>query len=152
VRKQDGFTLIELLVCLAILTLIAALAVPRLGRAGDHAAFRTAARDLAAALREARNDAIATGSGASFSIDLATGAFRVGAGRTRVLPPGLSLALVTTADDRLGEHGGAIRFFADGSSTGGSLSLARDGRRLDILVDWLTGRVTVAPEAALSGG
>ena len=59
-----------------------------------------------------------------------------------VLPPGTQLAF----DDlgvRLRQSEKRIRFFADGSSTGGRLRLDSGTRHSGITVDWLTGRVTV---------
>jgi len=38
---------------------------------------------------------------------------------------------------------GGIRFFPDGSSTGGRISVARGQRTLVVEVDWLLGRVSV---------
>jgi general secretion pathway protein H len=146
-----GFTLIELLVCLAVLALVAAVVPPLLGRGRDSAALMEASRTVAAALRETRSEAIANGSAQSFSIDLATGAFRAGAGNVRRLPAGIRLSLVTAANQRLGAQSGAILFFPDGSSTGGGLSLARDAKRLDVLVDWLTGGVRMAARNAAAG-
>jgi general secretion pathway protein H len=143
-RRSAGFTLIELMVCLAILAVIIALLPPLLDRARDGAALAEAARSLAASLRETRQQAIATGRAERFAIDLATGTFRGGEGKVQRLPGGISLSLVTTADERLNDRSGAILFFPDGSSTGGGLSLVRDTRRHDIQVDWLTGRITLA--------
>src|SRR6266851_4843445 len=45
----------------------------------------------------------------------------------------------------------AIRFFPDGSSTGGGVALSLGGERYDILVDWLTGGVSVHAGAAAAG-
>jgi hypothetical protein len=39
---------------------------------------------------------------------------------------------------------GVIRFFGDGSSTGGSVTILQGERRSDVTVDWLTGRVSLA--------
>jgi general secretion pathway protein H len=150
-RRTQGFTLIEMMVCLVILALVLTLLPPLLGRTRDNAALTEAARIVAAALRETRDDAITTGRAESFAIDLARGTFRAGPGKTQALPSGIGLSLVTIAQERLDERSGAILFFPDGSSSGGGLSLVHDIRRNDILVDWLTGRVTLATGAAPAG-
>jgi general secretion pathway protein H len=36
-----------------------------------------------------------------------------------------------------------IAFFADGSSSGGSITLSRGERAYSIIVDWITGSVTL---------
>jgi general secretion pathway protein H len=81
----------------------------------------------------------------AFTIDTANGAFRAGPtappGR---LPRGIQLALITVTSDRDNASQGRIQFFADGSSTGGGVLLATGKIRSQVLVDWLTGRVSVA--------
>ena len=42
---------------------------------------------------------------------------------------------------------GRIQFFADGSSTGGGVLLATGKSCGQVLVDWLTGRVSIAEGA-----
>jgi len=55
---QHGFTLIEMLVVLTIAALIVGLALPRLTGAQEKASLRTAAHQVAAALRNTRSLAI----------------------------------------------------------------------------------------------
>ena len=55
------------------------------------------------------------------------------------MPPGVSLAVVAVDGQTA-----AITFLPDGSSTGGRVELAGAARRVQVGVDWLTGRVTVA--------
>ena len=38
---------------------------------------------------------------------------------------------------------GRIRFYPDGTSTGGRVTLTGSGAKYDILVDWLSGRVKI---------
>ena len=64
---------------------------------------------------------------------------RVGTDPARALPAGVSLAVVAA-----GGEGAAITFLPDGSSTGGRVELAGAARRVQVGVDWLTGRVVVA--------
>jgi general secretion pathway protein H len=147
---QRGFTLIEMLVVLTIAALIVGLALPRLTGATETATLRTAAHEVAAALRNTRSLAMTRGQTEAFVIDIANGAFRAGTASPGRLPRGVRLALVTVTSDQASASQGRIQFFADGSSTGGGLLLATGKKRSQVLVDWLTGRVSVAEEANAS--
>lgn len=142
--RMRGFTLIEMLVVLAIAGLLVALALPRLTGADEKAALRAAVDQLAAGLRLTRSFAMTHGRSESFVLDTASGAFRAGDGSAPAqIPRGVRAALVTVAQDRDGPHQGRIEFFADGSSTGGGITLAAANERSEVLVDWLTGRVSI---------
>ena len=56
---------------------------------------------------------------------------------------GLELKLFTAQSDIISEHRGAIRFYPDGGSTGGRVTLAAGERKFEVDVDWLTGRVAI---------
>lgn len=141
-KTMRGFTLIELLVALAISAFIAALVVPRLTGATQRAAVRSAARELEAALRATRSIAMAQGRPQALIIDTSRGAFQQGA-KSGQLPGGIHLVLTTTTGDRLNERTGRIRFFPDGTSTGGGIDVWAGNDRNQILVDWLSGRVSI---------
>jgi general secretion pathway protein H len=151
ISTQGGFTLIEMLVVLTIAALVVGLALPRLTGATETATLRTAAHEVAAALRTTRSLAMTRGRTEAFFLDTANGAFRAGQtaspGR---LPRGLQLALVTVTADKESTSQGRIQFFADGSSTGGGVLLVTGKARSQVLVDWLTGRVSVAEVANAS--
>jgi general secretion pathway protein H len=142
-RKASGFTLIELVVVLAIGVAIYAvlLAVPM---GGGRADLKAAARTLASGLREAQTTAMATRRDATLTLDLEAREFLV-AGETepRKLPDDVDLKLYTAQSEVLGERTGAIRFYPDGSSTGGRVTLASGQREYRVDVDWLTGRVSI---------
>ncbi|HWE75576.1 MAG TPA: GspH/FimT family pseudopilin [Stellaceae bacterium] len=144
---QRGFTLIEMLVVLTIAALIVGLALPRLTGAEEKATLRTAAHEVAAALRNTRSLAMTRGQTEAFIINTANGAFRAGQAAPAQLPRGIQLALVTTTADQESASQGRIQFFADGSSTGGGVLLASGKTRSQVLVDWLTGRVSIAEGA-----
>ena len=63
--------------------------------------------------------------------------------RTHPLPPWIRLGLFTAQSERIDAARGSIRFFPDGSSTGGRVTLATDRESYWVDVDWLTGRVSV---------
>jgi len=142
---QRGFTLIEVLVVIGVLALVTALVLPLLSGTQAKADVAASARDLAAALRTTRSAAMTHGRSEALIVDTANGAFRVGSSaEPRHVARGVSLVLVTATQERIDQQTGDIRFFADGSSTGGGIRLVKGNVRDQVLVDWLTGRVSIS--------
>jgi len=139
----SGFTLIELLAVLFILALVAAIVVPSLG-GNELLELKSAARNLAAGLRYTRNQALNDNRAAALSVDVGKRQFRLpGEKRMRKLPEKIDIVLFTARSEQQGQQRGAIRFFPDGSSTGGRVTLSSDSVRFLVDVDWLTGKVSV---------
>lgn len=140
--RAGGFSLIELIVALSILTLIAGLVVPAFAQAVDRMRFETAIRQISTNLRIARRLAVSEGREAVFVIDTATRAASIDDESVAIVIPDETTVTLTIADtEHPGETSGGIRFFPDGSSTGGSIQLHRGSKARGIAVDWLTGRV-----------
>ena len=59
------------------------------------------------------------------------------------LPEELQMKLLTAATEQTGDSKGQIRFFPDGSSSGGRITLTRDRREWRIEIAWLTGEVRI---------
>jgi general secretion pathway protein H len=139
-----GFTLIELLVVLAILAGLLYFAVPRLSSHGGALALRAAAADLAAELRLVRSAAIATDAAQILIVDPAHHRFaEEGARRIHLVPPDVRMTVLTADSELLPDGTPAIRFFPDGSSTGGGIELAGWNVTVIVAVDWLTGQVSL---------
>ena len=139
-----GVTLIELLVVLMLMAIIAAIAIPMLGPGVSNAELRSAARQVAAGLRMARDDAVATRTDTRLMLDLEHRTFQIERDpRVHALPRELEMKLFTAQSDIVDEHVGAIRFYPDGGSTGGRVTLSAGERKFDVDVDWLTGRVAI---------
>lgn len=128
---------------LAVLGLTLALALPNLSRALPGLELRTDTRDVAGALREARAIAIGRNQEVTLTIDVEKRALRIGGEPLIRLNPQIGISLVTAASEIAGAGAGAIRFFPDGTSTGGRVTLARGERQQHVVVDWLTGAVSV---------
>ena len=104
--------------------------------------LQAAAREVAAAFREARSVAIRDNTEAFVLLDVDERTYRLGEDRPeRALSAGLDLELVAAASERVDESQGRVRFFPDGTSTGGRLTLTQNERTYYVVVDWLTGRV-----------
>jgi len=139
-----GVTLLELLIVLSIMAVLAALVVPRFTGGVSTSELKGATRDIAAGLRLARSEALATRKETRLVLDLEQRSFRVEPdARTRALPRQIELKLFTAQSDLVSEKVGAIRFFPDGGSNGGRVTLAAGERKYNVDIDWLTGRVAI---------
>ena len=134
----EGFTLIECMLGLMMMALLAGLALPGLQRVAGPAALRISAYEIAALLRNERTSAAALGHATATMID--SGADRVSgsaSGAYVTLPNGASVSVTENGAD-------AIRFFADGRSSGGGLLLRGQASSLLIAVSPDTGAVRLA--------
>ena len=141
---ERGFTLVELLVVIAIIALLVGLAAPRLTAALPGVRLKSDALNIATSLRAARGEAIAANREAVFVLDNGSRQFYVaGLGERQPFGEAVEVTLVTARRELVDAARGAIRFFPDGSSTGGRITLAEGSREYRIDVNWLTGRVRV---------
>ena len=140
-----GFTLLELMVVLLIIGLLLVLVPGHLWRSQPGLEVEVAARALADGLRQTRSDAIATNRERVFTIDVAGHGFRPGEDHPlEPLNGAIELGLDTARSELVDAARGQIRFFPDGSSTGGRIRLAMRAQRAQVTVDWLTGQVAIA--------
>ena len=138
-----GFTLVELLVVLLILGIALAAVSQVAGRRSPELELRMAASETAALFREARAIAIHSNSEAAVAVDLNARTVSIDGGQERSLPPDIGITLLTVTSKQAGESIGLVRFFPDGSSTGGRVTLFADERNYHVVVNWLTGRTDI---------
>lgn len=145
---ESGFTLLELMVVMAIIGLLAlALQTFRVG--GNEALeLDQATRAMTDGLRQVQNAAIFRNQEEVFGIDVEHRSFQSGSDpKPTQLPRAIDVGLTSAREEQLGDAIGQIRFFPDGSSTGGRIMLALGSRRNAIDVDWLTGLISVTADA-----
>jgi general secretion pathway protein H len=134
----------ELMVVLAIMGLALILAMPMLDRLLPGLELRTDTRNLVSALQEARARSIGRNAVVTVVVDQEQGLLKVD-GTVAVRPaPRLRIVNVMGTGHSSANAVDGIRFFPDGTSTGGHLMLALGDRRKHVLVDWLTGAVSVS--------
>ncbi|HEU0061260.1 MAG TPA: GspH/FimT family pseudopilin [Hyphomicrobiaceae bacterium] len=142
--EDAGFTLLELIVALGIMALAVALVFPyfEASRAGHQ--LRAAAYDIATQLRDARATAQARNVDQAFILDVGNRRMWLdGSERRRYLSPRMAVDVEVPIAEQLAANVVRVRFFADGSASGGKLVLRDGGRRATVTVNWLTGDVRV---------
>jgi general secretion pathway protein H len=143
-HRSPGFTLLELLLVLLIGSVLAALVLPDMGARWQEMRMRQTVREVAGDLRQARSLALGEHQEAVVRFDL--DAHRVVApdgGRQRMLPGDVKMEVIAADSERSGKASAAIRFYPDGSASGGRVSFSTARSRLSVDVNWLTGRVTI---------
>lgn len=143
-RHQAGFTLLEVIVVLAMGAIIYAVILSAPFGKASAGELKAAARSIASGLRTAQSTAMATRRDALLTVDMQTREYiTTGERDTRKIPSNVDVNLVTAQEEVLSEHRGSIRFYPDGSSTGGRITVSSGERKYLVDVDWLTGRVAI---------
>ena len=142
--SRRGVTLLELLIVLAIMAIVAGFVIPMFGGPVSTSELRSAARQLAAGLRLAQSEAVSQRRQTFLVLDVAGKRFKVDNDpQEHKLPSKIELKLFTAQNDLVSESVGSIRFFPDGGSNGGRITVASGDRKFDVDIDWLTGRVAI---------
>jgi general secretion pathway protein H len=140
-RAARGFTLIEILAVVALIALAVTVVSVSVGGGLAGARVKAASRDLVAALRYTRGQAIVKREQMALRIDVEKRRYRAPGRRWVELPTDMTMKLFTARSELEEEGIGRIRFFPDGSSTGGHIDLLREEALWRIEVMWLTGDV-----------
>lgn len=138
-HSTAGFSVLEMLVVLAIIASIAAMSQPLLRGAPDRLQLQTATADILAALKSTRAAAIARNVELTLVLDLERKILISPAIRNVSLPKNIQLDVKVAALEQSTTTHGGIRFFPDGSSTGGDLVVKLGDRSAKVCVNWLTG-------------
>ena len=139
-RVERGFTLLEMVVAVAIAALVLGVSAPAIQRLYTSTQYHGAVNDVVTLLSSARYSAIRKGGNIDVLINPKTRQLTLGE-KVQELPGSMQLEVLGSRE--LNRDGaGVIRFYADGSSSGGVVSMENDaGRAVQVQVDWLLGRV-----------
>lgn len=105
------------------------------------AKIKAASRDLVAALRYTRGQAIVKGEQKTLDVDLDAMSYTVPGKDPVKFPDKIEVKLLTAQNELINDRAGRIRFYPDGSSTGGHISVIAGAREWRVNVGWLTGEV-----------
>ncbi|NOQ64658.1 MAG: prepilin-type N-terminal cleavage/methylation domain-containing protein [Methyloprofundus sp.] len=143
-RRQYGFTLIELLIVIVVIAMTAAVVAPNIGSGNKTASLNAAAREIASGLRYTRGHALSYSKETTLLFNLEDNTYRItDKKKTYKIAKDIEVSLEIAESQQVDEAHGGIRFFPDGSSTGGRiiLEIAENKHQLD--VNWLTGHVDI---------
>ncbi len=103
--------------------------------------IRGASKDLVAALRYTRSQAIVKHKEQRLSINVREKTYQMPGKPKVTLPEGMELKVFAAESEVPSDDVAGFRFFSDGSSTGGRVTLIYDDRFWRINVAWLTGEI-----------
>ncbi len=142
--RSSGFTLIEMLAVIVLIAIaVTVTAVTLHGNARQR--LDATAQRMAAGLRDTRTRAMATRKPQWFTVDLRQRSYAAPGRAKRALPADANVEVTSAAQGVVQKDVARIRFFPDGSSSGGHIVIAGKHHSERIAVDWLTGAVTVRP-------
>ncbi len=137
-----GFTLIELLVVIVMIAAITGMTIGVLGVGRSGRQLRDAEQSLAGELRYTRTQALTTGVPQRFEMDLDKRTWTAAGAHHGTLPKTVQVTFNSVREEQTDPHSAAIRFFPDGSATGGRINLRTQGAGWRVDVRWLTGEVS----------
>jgi general secretion pathway protein H len=142
--SERGYTLLELLIVLIILGVATAATGQLITHRMPGFQLEASSATVAGILREARSIAIRDNREQRVVVDFGARTLQIGSsGRKHQLSGSVGISLYTAVSELEGKKRGAIRFFPDGTSTGGRVALFADARTSEVIVHWLTGHVEI---------
>jgi general secretion pathway protein H len=144
--SSEGFTLLEMLIVLVIMSLLMTLVPPLLSNALPSLTLKTVANDLLQDLNYVRDIAILKGKKTQVVINTNAGSYSSEEKyqkKEQVLPNNIKISTSHIGLRVVNDDSPVIAFFADGSSSGGIITLSNNERSLSLIVDWITGSVSL---------
>lgn len=138
---QRGFSLLELIAVIMLIAIAVTVASLSFSNSLGSARIQAVSRDLVAALRYTRGQAIVKGRQETLEVDLQEMSYTAPGKPTVKFPDKVTVKLLTAQSEQIHEKAGRIRFYPDGSSTGGHVSVISGAREWRVNVGWLTGEV-----------
>jgi general secretion pathway protein H len=145
-RADQGFTLLEMVCVLAIVALLSAVLLPFIPRETSRSRLQAYALQAATLLKTDREAAIRLHASVATLVDAGGRAIRSGASQAAIrIPDDVHFDAILPQSCQRRAALSTIRFFANGTSCGGTIALTRFDAGYEIRVNWLTGRVDIVP-------
>jgi general secretion pathway protein H len=143
-NSSAGFTLVEIMIVLLLLALMMGLISPTILSGIQRSSIRQVTTDLVMAIRRTRAQALTRNQEHYILFNLAENTYSVPPHKkTTKVPDSLTMELITANIEQQDSTSGAIRFYGDGSSTGGTITIIHEHKKWIIDIPWLTGQVNL---------
>ncbi len=146
VLKIKGFSLIELLLVIVIIGIMITVVASNAGSGNQPTVLKSASREIASAIRYARGVAMTNRKESIFQFDLEENTYQM-TDKNKIFKLSKDIEVtLDVAQSQIQDDGsaGAIRFFPDGSSTGGRITLEIADMKRQLDINWLTGQVEIS--------
>jgi general secretion pathway protein H len=140
-KGNQGFTIAELLVVMAVIALVGAFSLPYLTKTRSQAEMHSEVRS---ALQSARNRAIAERRQIDFVIDTNTRSLAIDGKPLDIKWDGGITWGIRSARRNTKSGVALFRFFPNGTSSGGEITLRSSNQTRIIALNWVTGGIKVA--------
>ncbi|MFK8013159.1 MAG: GspH/FimT family pseudopilin [Marinicellaceae bacterium] len=141
-KRQSAFTLLEILVVMVMIVVIMSFFSSSMMKSLDKAKIRAASKDLVSALRYTRGQAVVKHEEKTISFNVKDKTYKAPRKKMVKIPQEMEMYVYTASSDIASDSVGSIRFFSDGSSTGGWVKLVHGDKIWQINVNWLTGEIS----------
>jgi len=140
--KHSGFTLIELLTVILILSIIMSIVGP-MYKTNNKSDVKVLAIKLASELRYARSLAISQGKKNAVLFEFSNKSYHIpGKNKVNIIPGNVKMNLMLDFIN-VNKKNGKINFYPDGSSSGGTIALENNNRKVEVVTSWLHGAVSI---------
>jgi general secretion pathway protein H len=142
----SGFTLLEILVVLVIMSLMMTLVPPLFSNVLPSLTLKSTANDIIHDLKYIRNIAILRGNKSELEIDPDNRNYYskvLRQGEEQKIPAMITMNVSHVGLRTVEEQNPVIAFFSDGSSSGGVITLTEKERVYSIVIDWITGGISL---------
>ncbi len=147
-KAHTGFSLLEILIVMVFIAVIAGFVSSSMTKSLKKAKIRAVSKNLVSALRYTRGQAIVKHEQKTISFNVKEKTYKAPRKKTVHIMDEMELYVFTADSDIANESEGSIRFFSDGSSTGGWVKLIYGEKIWKINVNWLTGEISMVEGAS----
>jgi len=142
-NPQKAFSLLEVLVVMVFIAVIAGFVTSSMTKSLRKTKIRAVSKNLLSALRYTRGQAIVKHEQKTITFNVKEKTYKAPRKKTVQIPDEIDINVYTADSDVVDESTGSIRFFSDGSSTGGWVKLTYGEKIWQINVNWLTGEIAM---------
>lgn len=142
-NKQAGFTLIEVIVVMVMIAVLAGMVATGMTDSLRKAKIRSVSKNLVSAMRYTRGQAVVKHEQKTISFNVEDKTYQAPRKKVVHIPDEIEINVYTADSEVADESEGSIRFFSDGSSTGGWVKLTHNNKIWKINVNWLTGEIAM---------